>query len=87
MVAQIQVVNAAVESVFIFKEEPTEFPDGLDVEYERKTESNTTLKFVTHASGRMELPSVGEEKMTGEARLAHAWCGEGEKTREFKLNV
>lgn len=53
MVVQIKVVKAVAESVFIFKEEPTEFPDRLDMEYERKTESNTTPRFLTHASGRM----------------------------------
>lgn len=70
IVAQIKVVERVVKPVFIFKEEPKEFPDVLDVGYERKTESNMTPKFLTQASGRMELPSV-EEKIIGEVCLEY----------------
>lgn len=71
IVAQIKVVEAVAKSVFIFKEKPKEFPDGLDVGYERKTESNMTPKFLTQASGRLELPSVEEEKVIGEVCLEY----------------
>lgn len=61
---------------FFFKEEPIEFPDRLDVGYERKTELNMTLKCLTQASGRMELPSIEEKKVIGEACLVHVWWRE-----------
>lgn len=80
IVAQIKVVEAVAKPVFIFKEESKEFPDGLDVGYERRTESNMTPKFLTQASGSMQLPSVEEEKVTGEVCLEYVRWGEEEKS-------
>lgn len=80
IVAQIKVIEAVTKPVFIFKEEPKEFPDGLYVGYERKTESNMTPKILTQASERMELPSIEEEEVIGEVCLEYVRQGKEEKS-------